>query len=95
MKKFAMSILALVMALVVPISVSASGDVQLGPGEWDTLYYNDLYLNTSSYNYIQVNSGGGNLEICVYNMNTNNNGNFIVYESDGSTRDFVALGYIS
>ncbi|MDC3416669.1 hypothetical protein [Aquibacillus salsiterrae] len=80
--------------VAIPSSVFASGGIQYGAGEWDLLYEGGLYLTTDSYEEIQVSSGGGNLEICVFDMSPSNNGNFIVEEQDPSGRDFVAYGYI-
>ncbi|ASF38973.1 hypothetical protein CEH05_07550 [Halobacillus halophilus] len=95
MKKLRIIALTFFIALFVPTSAFAITDdvTPLGPGEWDTLYYNNVYL-TSSYKEIQVNSGGGNLEICVFNMNPSNNGNFRIQEQDPSGREFVGFGYI-
>lgn len=83
-----------IVAILVPTMVFASEDPpQLGPGEWDVLLNSEYGVYSSRWvSTRQVNSGGGDLRVCMSGVNSGNTVTVDIYEADVSNDDTVKTG---
>lgn len=86
-----------IVAAIVPTMVIASENIdeppQNGPGEWDVLLNSEYGIYASRWVATrQVNSGGGDLRVCMSGVNAGNTVTVDVYEADVSNDDTVKTG---
>jgi hypothetical protein len=83
-----------IVATLVPTMVFASEEPPMdGPGEWDGLLNSEYGVYSSRWvSTRQVNSGGGDLRVCVSGVNSGNTVTVNVYEADVAANDTVKTG---
>ena len=86
-----------IVATLVPTMVFASENTEpppvLGPGEWDGLLDSEYGVYSSRWvSTREVNSGGGDLRVCVSGVNSGNTITVNVYEADVASDDTVKTG---
>ncbi|WP_243299731.1 hypothetical protein [Bacillus litorisediminis] len=97
MKKWISIFSVLVVLLANSSSVFAAEEPpQLGPGEWDTLWEDEMYVTSAGALTPTVTSGGGDFQVCVYNNTPGNDISVFLYEVDGSTKtQILPVGIVS
>lgn len=89
----AFAIVATLVPTIVFANTSAEEPPQFGPGEWDGLLDSEYGIYSSRWVATrQVNSGGGDLRICMSGVKPGNTITVNVYEADVAANDTVKTG---
>lgn len=85
--KFKSFLLICVFTLIVPFSVFAD-EIEsvepLGAGTWDQIYYSPMTVGTSVTRTSSFTSGGGDIRVCVENVDIGNKISFQFAKTSGS-----------